>query len=359
MSGVACEKGRGRTIFLQDSTYFYLTGRGGWLLCAVLVLLSPLASGGAADASYTPGQLELLRELETHEPPGAEPGSKPWLLRKWDVDFGMSALLPEPTRPDNAAEHFFRLEALYPSEKAALAAGDGAAAGVDEFLAAAESVSCRFTPDVYPPFESISAKQPDFAVLRAYLQGAQDRATRLERGGDLAGAERCHQAVLLCGRHLTTDNYSALVYMTGIIFKVRGAQEYESFLRRNGRSEKADAIARGLRGLLEVLRLFNWKANDGLSRMEGFASLPTAIRIAATDEEPCWRKEALTRIAVLRHGVPVIGDTTVMMHNAVFEKLAENALVAAAAADPDPSVRRLAIWLAFNIKPRGEVEHQF
>lgn len=320
--------------------------------------LLPAAVAADNDKPYTARQAEILRDLLTLRPETL-PAGEVWMLGKWDTEEGLAALAPFPANPENAAENFFRLEELYPQEKADLDAGGVDTRGVFELLAAAEKGECRLAPSFYPVFDRVTAKQPDFVVLRAYLKALQARAAQSEARGDMREAERCHRAAMLCGRHLTLDRSSALVYMTGLIFKLRGAQGYEAFLRRAGR-EEADAARRYGERLADFLRFFYWKANVALNEMEAFACLPATIRVAQEDAEACWRKEAVVRLALMRHGVPDLERRTIH-RNQEWEYQAEAALSQVAETDPDLSVRRLAVWVVVNLKPEmyEQLEHKF
>ncbi len=332
--------------------------QGATVFLAVLVL-SFAPSAGEGGPAFNPEQIALLDEFLAFRPPGAA-GDGVWMLSEWDSDAGLGRFVTLPSGAGNAAILFRRLEELFPSEKTALEANGAGARGVQLLVEAADMAECRLSPDVYPEFDRITAKQPDFVVLRTYLKGLQDRAALSERRGDSRDAERCHRAAILCGRHLTRDKSSAILYLTGLIFKLRGTKEYENFLRRAGRQAEADAARDYAAGLAVLLRAFNWKANEILSRMGDFASLPVALRVAAEDREPCWRKEALFRLGMFRFGA-MGKDAASVRRSPEFERAAERALSRAAATDPDSSVRRFAVWVAMNVKPEryGELEHRF
>ncbi len=323
---------------------------------AVLGLCFALFAG---ENAATPRQTELYTELLSLKPGNYDkPG--PWMLDIWDTDSGLEEFVPAPTGPGNAASVFVRLEELYPVEKDALAAGGEETRGVSLLLEAAAMAQCKLTPEYYPVFDKATAKQPDFIIMRTYLQALLQRGDRARQQGNDAEAERCFQAAIICGKHLTDDNTSTLVYMTGIIFKLRGSQSLEAFYRATGRTVQADAVKRYLDGIVETLRLLYWKANQALNEFAGFASLPCIVRIATSDKEPSWRKEAVVRLAILRHGVPD-PERNRLVRNPLFEQTAEEALSSVAANDPDPTVRRMAIWATVNVKPEmeGELTHVF
>lgn len=324
---------------------------------ATILLSAPLASSGEAPG-MTERQREILHELDIYQPPWGGGGG--WLLREWDSDSGLDGLVNLPYGGENAAKCFSRLEEYYPDEKESLTDGGADARGVDELLLAADMGTCRFVPDYYPEFDAMRAKQPDFDALRDYLQGLLRRAERAMQAGRAAEAERCYRAALVCGWHLTNDKTNSLVYVTGLVYKVRGAQGYAGFLLRSGNREKAEAARNYARMVAELMRAFNWKANVALSEFAGFACLPAAIRISTGDSEVFWRKEAIMRLGTLRYGIPDEKAGTVE-RNPVFELAADEALAAVAREDADVSVRRLAVWLALNVTPRdyAGMEHRF
>ncbi len=334
-----------------------------WQVASVAVLMAalllPARAGEAGAPALNPAQRELLDKFLAFAPPEGGNGGV-WMLEAWDSDAGLERFVSPATGGGNAASVFVRLEELFPSERKTLEADGAGTRGVQALLEAAEMRECRLAPDYYPEFDRITARQPDFVVLRTYLKALQDRAARSERAGDLRDAERCHRAAILCGRHLTEDRSSVVIYLTGLIFKLRGAQEYEKFLRRAGRAAEADAARDYILRIGVLMRAFNWKANEALNQMEGFVSLPVAVRVATGDKEPCWRKEALFRLGILRFGV-VGKDPPVVRRDMAFEAAAERVLGQAAARDPDPSVRRFAVWVVQNVKPESyaELEHRF
>ena len=318
-----------------------------WLLC-----LGAAAHSGElfSENELNARQTEVLARFRSYAPEGAAGGT--WMLGVWDSDDGFDELVVMPSGTGNAAANFVKLEELYRLEEARVQRGDPDVDGVRELLAAAEAAHCRLAPDYYPPFTTVNDKQPDFMILRYYLGSLLKHAERLEAVGDRLGAERAYQAALICGRHLTNDRYSAIVYITGMIFKLRGAQEYERFLRRIGNPVKAEA-AKGYAARMMVLLKFSvWKTNEALSDMDDFACLPTTILVATGDSEVCWRKEAVVRLAMIRHGVPD-KELKTLTRNPKWERLAEKALSLVVATDQDASVRALAAWAALNVRPEN------
>ncbi|MCL2000640.1 MAG: hypothetical protein FWG74_04325 [Planctomycetes bacterium] len=324
-----------------------------------ITLLLPVLSGATASLALNPAQRELLDRFLSFAPPEGHDGG-PWMLDKWDLDAGLGLFIVLPSGGGNAAAAFRRLEELFPSEMKDLEVDGSGTRGVQALLEAAEMRECRLAPDYYPEFDRITVRQPDFVILRSYLKALQDRAVRSERAGDVLDAELCHRAAIICGRHLTSDRSSVLTYLTGLIFKLRGGQEYEKFLRRLGRTAEADLVRDFTARIGVLMRAFNWKANEALNRMDAFASLPVAVRVAIDDKESCWRKEALFRLGLFRFGV-VAKDSPVVRRELAFEAEAERVLGQAAAMDPDPSVRRFAVWVVQNVKPDNyaDMEHKF
>lgn len=327
------------------------------LFCAVSLLAVPAAAGETG--GFSPRQREILRELEEYRPSldGAGAG---WLLSSWDPDRGLGDLVGLPYGNENAAACFKRLAEYYPGEKDALQDGGADSHGVDELMRAADMGTCSFAPEYYPEFDRADAPQPDLTALRDYLQGLLRRAERETQAGRMDAAERCYRAALVCGRHLTADRSSSLVFVTGLIYKIRGAQGYAAFLLRSGNRLKADLAKQYARAAAEIMRAFTWKANVALSEFAGFACLPAAIRIATGDAEAFWRKEAVLRLGTLRYGI-VGGKGGYVERNPLFELAADEALTAVARNDADPSVRRLALWVALNVTPKdyATLEHRF
>lgn len=346
-----------------------------WLVLTALFFLLPAFPGLAAGlaAGEAPGvtarQREIVRELDGYRPPWEDGTAAPaagaggWMTGVWDTDRGLDELVTLPVDDGsglNAAACFKALEEYYPAEKALLEDDGADARGVDELIRAADIGRCRFVPDFYPEFDTAKSAQPDMAVLRDYLQGLLRRGERALREGRVSEAERCFRAALVCGRHLTADRSTGILFATGLLYKARGAQAYAGFLLRSGERDRADAARRYARTLGEFLRAFAWKTNVALGEHAGFACLPAVIRIATGDAEPFWRKEAVMRLGTLRYGVADAGKGTVE-RNPLFELAADEALASVAAGDPDASVRRLAVWVALNASPRGYagLEHRF
>lgn len=323
------------------------------LVVLPLIALFGAFAAGAGEPPVLPEfdsrQTALMNELHSLSPSWIDSGGE-WMLDSWAWDLGLEKIVVFPTAPGNAARHFKRLEEVYPAEKEA-GDGMGDSAGLLELLKAAGLADCSLAPDFYPEFVSMDSPQPDFMILRGYLRELLDSAERQEMlYGNPAEAQRRYQAGLLCGWHLARDRGTVLVYLTGLIFQLRSAQGYEMFLRRQGRSAEARDVRDFLERLAEVLRLLHWKANSALGAMDGFACLPATLEIAFRDKEPCWRSEAVLKLAILRHGAPNAGLGE-LLRDPAWEKAAEEGLVRVAAEDPEERVRRLAAWAAVSVRP--------
>lgn len=322
---------------------------------ALSVCLCIFASGAFAaetavtQPAHSPEQADLL-DLLAELRPSWLAAEEIWMLDEWDTDAGLEKLIIFPTKQGNAAEHFQRLETLYAHEKDETNIVDDSS-GVLELLRAAEVAECRLSPDHYPRYESADSPQPDFTILRSYLQNLLDSAAKQEEEyGNINEADKRYRAALLCGWHLTNDKSTTVVYLTGLLFKLRGAQDYEMFLRRQSRSAEAKLLREYISRIGELIRLFHWKANSALGTIAEFASLPVTVEIALRDKEKCWRADAVVRLAILRHGAPDAGMKE-MTRNTGWERVAEKALEQVVSKDPDPSIRKLAAWAIINIKP--------
>ncbi len=318
--------------------------------CAVLLLLlavGPVVAGDAPRLSSR--QQDILRELESFRPTGDSAGGV-WMLSRWDTDSGLDGLVALPTAPGNAAARFKLMEDAYPEEKAVLETGGEQSRGVELLLEAADIGRCALTPEYYPEFTSVNAKQPDFSIFRQYLQALLRRAETASTRGDSAEAERCYRAALICGWHLTTDRSSSIVFVTGLIFKMRAAQGMTSLFLRTGDSRRLGLARAYSENLSGIMRAFVWKANIALGEMDGFACLPAVCRVALDDAEPFWRKEAVVRLATLRYGLPDTGAATVKRHPG-WERVADEALSRVFNTDADPTVRQFALWAAQNVRP--------
>lgn len=325
-------------------------------VCAFLFLplLFPRAAHAAAER--TDRQREILAELDSFRPPEASAlsgGSGVWMLSVWDADAGLDGIIVPPSgNADNAARHFQSLEEAYPSEKASLAGGGEDSAGVRALLDAAEAGECAFSPEFYPEVTAADVRQPDFQVLREYLAALLRRGDRAAAAGDGAEAERCFRAALVCGRHLTAAKPSSVVFVTGLIFKVRGAQAFAGYLVRVGDAARAALVREYSARLAVLMRAFLWKANTALSEFDGFACLPAVVRVAREDAEAFWRKEAVLRLATLRYGVPD-GAGESVARAPEFERLADETLEWVSANDADWTVRRMAVWAGMNVAPEN------
>lgn len=344
-----------RTSFWQDANRrFRLVGLVCLALLPALPWLSVHAVRAAETVRVTPRQAEIIEDLETYKPEWDEnPGV--WMLGRWDSDSGFEQLVSLPAAPGNAAERFRLLEDLFPSEKELLEAGGEQTRGVDALIEAAGMAECRFIPDYYPPYESTEARQPEFVVIRMYFQALLQRADAAARAGNTEEADRCYQAALACGRHLTNDKSSSLIYVTGLIFKQQAAQAYVRYLQNVGNPAKSALASTYLRRIVEVMRAWTWKMNTALGEMDGFACLPAVLLVATEDQEVFWRKAAVEKLGMLRYGIPDFATNSVK-RDPYYEAMADNALRDVARNDPDASVRKLAIWVAMNLNLSGYKE---
>ena len=330
----------------------------GAILCFGLAANASLAS--AEDAlSRTARQREIVNELSTFRPPWVE-GEGTWMLSEWNTDAGLAGIVALPRAKGNAATYFRMLEEYYPSEKATLDEGGESSRGVEALLNAAEIAECAFSPEYYPEVTGADVRQPDFQVMRVYLQALLRRGEKSAARGDGRDAEKCFRAALVCGMHLTTDKPSSVVFVTGLIFKVRGAQAFANYLVRAGDAARAALVKDYSEVLAVMMRAFIWKANTALSELGEFACLPAVTMVAKGDKEAFWRKEAVIRLATLRYGIPDEKGTLVR-RNPAFETFADETLAWVAANDPDWTVRKMAIWAALNVTPQNyaTMRHEF
>ncbi|MCC8107645.1 MAG: hypothetical protein LIQ30_01085 [Planctomycetes bacterium] len=330
--------------------------------CAVLLVLHLAAgrTGAGQPPAMTSRQQDILRELEAFRPAGQGGDGGVWMISRWDTDAGLAGLVDLPTGPGNAAARFQLLEEVYREEQGILESGGEQSRGVELLLEAADIARSSLTPEYYPAFTSVDAKQPDFSVFRQYLQALLRRAETAAAGGDSAEAERCYRAAMVCGWHLTTDRSSSIVFVTGLIFKMRAAQGMTSLFLRTGDSRRLGLARAYSDSLSGIMRAFVWKANIALGEMDGFACLPAVCLVALQDAEPFWRKEAVVRLATLRYGLPDSGGTLVRRHPG-WERVADEALSRVFNTDEDATVRQFALWAAQNVRPENyaAMRHDF
>lgn len=337
--------------FWQDSNRRFWFAEAVFLVFGVIAPVAAPARvcSGESDA-LTPRQLEILDNLESHRPNWEPEHDGAWLLESWDSNVGLDTMLGLPRKPGNAAEQYRLLEEYFPAEESLLREGGEQTRGVEALLVAAEMSECRFSPEYYPSYETSESRQPEFVVIRMYFEALLRRAEQAARAGDAREAERCYQTALACGRHFTDDKSSGLIYVTGLIFKQKGAQAYARFLRDSGNVAKTEAVTAFLRRTVELMRAWTWKMNTALGEMADFACLPAVIKIAMEDKEVFWRKAAVEKLGMLRYGILDLAENAVQRDPA-WEEKADEALRAVARDDPEPSVRKLAIWVAMNLNP--------
>lgn len=310
-----------------------------YLVCCGLAL-GWLAAGVAAEKAEETKETTRQRVL-----------AETTRLEPFDTDQGLEKLVKLPAGPGNAADHYAKLEMLYAQDKIddKLHVGPNAK-GIDEILAAVQIRDCRLTPEYYPYLDKGTNKQPDLIIFQAYLHGLLQRAEDLEQAGDLVGASRCYQAGLIWGWHFTTERPSLITFLIGLSVKARSALSYASFLGRNLNPEKSEAAREYGRYLLKIRKEVHLKSAVQLGDFDNFNCLYAAIRIAEQDQDPLWRQEAVLRLGVMRHGAPS-RDLKYLDKNEYFQHLAEQALTRAAAKDPAPWIRQLAVWTVASITP--------
>ncbi len=331
------------SFFLQAPTLLCL-----WMFC---LIAPPALSLDLSGGKFTDRQREILRDLEAFHLPG-QPAGRGWMLGAWDTDTGLTGLVALPSGGGNAAERFRQLEEYYREEAAELAERGEKSRGVEALLAAADLGECRFSPDYYPEFTSTEVRQPNAEVLRLYLLALLRRGSAALELGDLLEAERCYRAGLVCGWHLTRDRSSSMIYVTGLIFKMRSAQAYGEYLAKLGDGVRLDLARRYAENLGRIMRAFVWKSNVALGEIEAFACLLAAARVALGDAEAFWRKEAVARLAALRYGLVREGAGEVRRYPD-WEAIADQVLEEVAGGDPDATVRKFTIWAVRQVKPEG------
>lgn len=309
----------------------------------------------------TARQSEILHSLQTLKPPDlADDQAIPWMLKHWESTISLADIF-NPTGSGNAADHFAKLDGLYGKERQHPGATvDVNSKGVEELLLAAQMPVCRMTPDAYPPFLEGTVRQPDFLAYRAYQQALLARAESQWLEGNNGEAEKFYQAALICGMHLANDRSTLVVYLTGLIFKLRAAQGYARFLSGCQRFDEARRMELLVEETMQFMRAFYWKSSTALGEFLNFASLPALIEVALRDEDVCWRQEAVIRLGVFRHGAPNWVKNA-MDHDRGWEKLSEETLTHVASSDPSPSLRKLTLWTIRTVTPElyKTMEHRF
>ena len=273
-------------------------------------------------------------------------------LQKIDSDAGLEKLTGLPTGAGNAAAHYAKLEQLFKGDreneksfKLKLRSQ-----GIAEIFKAVMIRECRLSPEYYPALTSGEVKQPDMMVFLTYAQGLLDLANELENKQDFKGAEMVYRSGLIFGWHLTQAPESLLVLSLGIRIKGMVTREYSRFLQRQlnvQRQELADAYFTNLQHAQTTIER---KLRYFLGNTLAFNSLYSTIRIATEDRDPAWRREAIIRLGVYRHGAPG-SDGKIIFTDPERQKHAEAALTWLAERDPIPTNRELAVWVVNKLTP--------
>ncbi len=302
----------------------------------------PAARGADREPDgMTPAQARLYRSVE---------------LESFRPAIPLGDLVAMPTAPGNAADHYAKLEALYPREKDA----DGVGVPIDsqglrEILAASRIRNCSLTPTWYPTMSVGTARQPDLLVYHAYLKALLEAAERLETAGHLQDASLIHQSGLIWGWHFMEDRSSLVTFLLGLSIQAKAGQAYADFLKRNLHIPKAHRVEAYVRAIGEIRRKTFVKANIHLGDMANFRSLYCTIRVAEEDADYFWRQEGVLRLGMLQHGAPESmqgGFTT----NAALQEEARTALERIAETDEKPWIRELALWTRENMTPERYAE---
>lgn len=338
------------------------------LLCGIFFLRIFSSFGG--EGSHTPNQLSS----RLHEPPktcaegkkeekaevltpAQELLARTVELKRFSTSAGLEAFVSLPTGSGNAADHYAKLETLYPqdrltSEKVKVRSD---AKGIEEILKGAKIRQCRLCPDYYPYMETGTDRQPDLLVHTAYLFALLERAQNLEAAGDLEKAGNLYQTGLIWGWHLCEDRPNLLTFFIGLSIQVQTARAYARFLQRRMEIAKSQAAHDFYESILQIRERAQTKARMYLGDFTNFNCLYSLVRVAKEDEDVCWRQEAVLRLGVLRHGAPEPGLKEIVKHPG-YQRVAEITLMEVAEKDPQPWVRKLALWSIASITPERFAE---
>ncbi|GHV23825.1 hypothetical protein AGMMS49959_18270 [Planctomycetales bacterium] len=333
-----------------------------FLAANVIIFSGIIFSGGAANpfpairaaeaASDTArwGKNELLPPLkEMTMAQGILARSVP--LGKIDTDTGIEKLTGLPAGAGNAADFYGKLEEYYAADRVApdkpAVKTDGA--GVAAIFKAVAVRNCSLTPQYYPALTSAEIKQPDLVVFLAYARALIDRAKELEDRQNVKGADTVYRCALIFGWHLTQQPESLLVETLGLRIKALAANEYARFLQRQ--LDPREKFAREYFDLLmHAENLLERKLGYFLGNTLAFNSLYSAVRIATEDADPAWRREAILRLGVYRHGAPG-SDGKIIFTDPAKQKDAEAALIYLGEKDPEATNRQLAVWVVNKLTP--------
>lgn len=273
-------------------------------------------------------------------------------LQKIDSDSGLEKITGLPTGPGNAAVHYAKLEQLFQEDreneksfKLKLRSK-----GIAEIFKAVMIRECRLSPEFYPALTSGEVKQPDMIIYLAYAQGLLDLAKELENKQDFRGAEMVYRSGLIFGWHLTQAPESLLVLSLGIRIKGMITREYAQFLQRQLSFQRHELAQAYFTNLQHAQTTLERKLRYFLGNTLVFNSLYSAIRIATEDQDPAWRREAIIRLGVYRHGAPG-SDGKIIFTDPERQKHADAALTWIAERDPIPTNRELAVWVINKLTP--------
>ncbi|MBN2712883.1 MAG: hypothetical protein JXR97_10710 [Planctomycetes bacterium] len=278
------------------------------------------------------------------------------LLEVIDTNEGIEKFVTLPTGGGNAAQHYAKLEILYPKEQlkgSFHVAPDGQ--GVKEILEAAKIKDCSLSPHFYPQMEAGTSKQPDLVVFQAYLSAILDHAEALAKAGQTKSADEVYNSAMVWGWHFTKDRSNLVTLMIGLSIERKTSEPYAKFLRRNLLFKKAKAADEFCKRTKDIDRTVAAKAQVFLGDFRNFNCLYSAIEVAKNDKDPLWRQEAAMRLGVMRHGAPD-GMRKVLVKNKPLQDMATAALVEMSQKDKAPWIRKLAAWSVQHITPERFAE---
>lgn len=275
-------------------------------------------------------------------------------VTRFETHEGLDRLVTLPTGKGNAADHYHRLEMLYPQDRE----GPDQIAiklnskGIREIFAGVRMADCSLTPAYYPYMTTARVKMPDVIVLTAYGDGLLRLAAEFEKRGDPKNADQVFQCAIIFGHHLAKDRSNLLSFQVGISLMGKAAREYARFLQRRMDLTKNRAALEFVDRLGRVQAAVRRKSQIQMGDFTNFNCLPALIKVAKLDADPMWRQEAVVRLGVLRLGAPDRDFKTV--HNdPKQQELAERALLDIANSDPLPWMRKLATWTIKNVTPQN------
>lgn len=310
------------------------------LACSAILLLGSLtAHAEDLDAAPKTARQRVLRD------------SVAKVLTPFNLNVGLDGVLYIPVGPGNAAEHYAKLEILYPQEKMEDDLHvSPESQGVQAILAASKIADCQLTPEYYPQMESGTSKQPDGIVFLAYATALLKYAEQRAEANEFAAANEAYQAGLIWSWHLSKDRPNLVTLLLAISIGRKTAQEYAPFLRRHMKYKMARGLDEYLENMKTVRYQIQAKSQVLIGDFRNFNCLHAAVLVATKDADPLWRQEAVVRLGVLRHGAKDPGRDLLVKDKAM-QALAESTLMHVANNDEKPWIRQLAIWSVQNITP--------